>query len=489
MSRFHYMPGAFNDPALFEKLKAEGREARREVAEPGATSSSTSPPRRGSSGCSATTSHEAGFKDGAGLEAHHRREAVRHRSGLGARAEQGDPRPLGREPDLPRRPLPRQGDGAEPPRLPLLQRHVRAALEQELHRQHPVQRRRGGRRRGARRVLRLVRRAPRHDAEPHVPDARVPLHGGAGLVRAGRDPQREGQAPPVGPGLHAGEVPSTSCAASTARRATTTARSSSPATARRRTSAPSRNTETYAAARLHIDNWRWEGVPVYLRSGKALWKRGTEIIVEFKKAPEVIFRGTPVTQLGAESPASSTSSRTRASRSSSRPRSPGRGCSSSRCTCASATATRSRRRATPATRSCSTRASHGDATLFSRGDLVEAAWRVAQPMLDAWKSATPPSSPTTRAAAGARRPRPISSRSDGRRWHEVITEEVLRDGCRFSRTATCSSSARSSWRFARSRSPPGSSIIKKGDIGRELYLVARGEVEVLDDVGQRDEGP
>src|SRR5262249_26957735 len=50
-------------------------------------------------------------------------------------------------------------------------------------------------------------------------------------------------------------------------------------------------TETYAAVRLHIDNWRWEGVPIYLRSGKALWKRGTEIIVEFKKAPEGIFRG------------------------------------------------------------------------------------------------------------------------------------------------------------------------------------------------------
>src|SRR5206468_1110077 len=58
-------------------------------------------------------------------------------------------------------------------------------------------------------------------------------------------------------------------------------------------------TETYAAVRLHIDNWRWEGVPVYLRSGKALWKRGTEIIVEFKKAPEVLFRGTPVQSLGA----------------------------------------------------------------------------------------------------------------------------------------------------------------------------------------------
>src|SRR5207302_7288778 len=60
---------------------------------------------------------------------------------------------------------------------------------------------------------------------------------------------------------------------------------------------PDSKTETYAAARFHIDNWRWEGVPIYLRSGKALWKRGTEIVVELKKAPEVIFRGTPVQEL------------------------------------------------------------------------------------------------------------------------------------------------------------------------------------------------
>jgi glucose-6-phosphate 1-dehydrogenase len=40
--------------------------------------------------------------------------------------------------------------------------------------------------------------------------------------------------------------------------------------------APQSTTETFAAARFHIDNWRREGVPIYLRSGKALWKRGTD---------------------------------------------------------------------------------------------------------------------------------------------------------------------------------------------------------------------
>ena len=60
--------------------------------------------------------------------------------------------------------------------------------------------------------------------------------------------------------------------------------------------APDSRTETYAAMKLAIDNWRWEGVPIYLRSGKALWKRGTEIVVQFKKAPKAIFRGTAVDQ-------------------------------------------------------------------------------------------------------------------------------------------------------------------------------------------------
>jgi glucose-6-phosphate 1-dehydrogenase len=57
---------------------------------------------------------------------------------------------------------------------------------------------------------------------------------------------------------------------------------------------PKSRTETFAAVKLLIDNWRWEGVPIYLRSGKALWKRSTEIVVQFKRAPTGIFRGTPV---------------------------------------------------------------------------------------------------------------------------------------------------------------------------------------------------
>lgn len=52
---------------------------------------------------------------------------------------------------------------------------------------------------------------------------------------------------------------------------------------------PKSNVETYVAARVLIDNWRWAGVPFYLRAGKRLPKKGTEIAVIFKDAPGVLF--------------------------------------------------------------------------------------------------------------------------------------------------------------------------------------------------------
>ncbi|MEI7833314.1 MAG: glucose-6-phosphate dehydrogenase [bacterium] len=53
--------------------------------------------------------------------------------------------------------------------------------------------------------------------------------------------------------------------------------------------APDSGTATYGALKLNIDNWRWRGVPFYLRSGKALAAKSSEIIVEFQKPPHSIF--------------------------------------------------------------------------------------------------------------------------------------------------------------------------------------------------------
>jgi glucose-6-phosphate 1-dehydrogenase len=54
--------------------------------------------------------------------------------------------------------------------------------------------------------------------------------------------------------------------------------------------APDSNTETFIAVRLEVDNWRWAGVPFYLRSGKRLPKRATEIAIAFRQPPYALFR-------------------------------------------------------------------------------------------------------------------------------------------------------------------------------------------------------
>jgi glucose-6-phosphate 1-dehydrogenase len=61
--------------------------------------------------------------------------------------------------------------------------------------------------------------------------------------------------------------------------------------------APDSTTETYAAARVYLDNWRWAGVPFYLRTGKRLATRRTEIAVQLKSVPFLMFRDTPVDSL------------------------------------------------------------------------------------------------------------------------------------------------------------------------------------------------
>ena len=63
--------------------------------------------------------------------------------------------------------------------------------------------------------------------------------------------------------------------------------------------APDSNVETYVALKFMIDNWRWADVPFYLRTGKRLPKRVTEIAIHFRRTPFVLFCNTPVKDLQA----------------------------------------------------------------------------------------------------------------------------------------------------------------------------------------------
>ncbi len=61
--------------------------------------------------------------------------------------------------------------------------------------------------------------------------------------------------------------------------------------------APASNTETFAALKISIDNWRWADVPFYIRTGKRMATRHSSIVIQFKRAPFMLFRGTPVERL------------------------------------------------------------------------------------------------------------------------------------------------------------------------------------------------
>ena len=77
--------------------------------------------------------------------------------------------------------------------------------------------------------------------------------------------------------------------------------------------APTPRTETYVAMRLFVDNWRWAGVPFYVRAGKRLPKKVTEIAIRFKPTPHTPFAGDG-TKGSSPTTWSSASSRRRACR-------------------------------------------------------------------------------------------------------------------------------------------------------------------------------
>ncbi len=244
---------------------------------------------------------------------------------------------------------------------------------------------------------------------------------------------------------------------------------------------PTSMTETYAAIRLHIDNWRWEGVPIYLRSGKALWKRGTEIVVELKAAPEVIFRGTRVEHLGPNriifhiQPYQGIEIQFYA-------KVPGPKVQLQRVHMkfgyGDAFAASRYTGYEVMLYSCT----RGDATLFSRDDLVEAAWEVAQPILDAWAT-TPEDFPNyIRSTWGPKAAQDLLAR-DGRRWHEVITDEILKQSPLFGHGDPLFLE-QVVLALRPKQVAAGELIIRKGEPGSEMYLIEQGEVEVLDDSGR-----
>ena len=180
---------------------------------------------------------------------------------------------------------------------------------------------------------------------------------------------------------------------------------------------PHSKVETFAAIKLLIDNWRWADVPFYLRTGKRLKERVTEIVVQFKRAPLVLFRHTPVERLSRNrlvihiQPDEGISLRFGA-------KMPGPvvdigavdmsfnyddyfG-------------------STPSTgyETLLYEAMLGDSTLFQRADAVEAGWDALEPVLDVWSAL--PARDFPNYAAGSWGPEEADEllARDGRKWQE-----------------------------------------------------------------------
>jgi glucose-6-phosphate 1-dehydrogenase len=180
--------------------------------------------------------------------------------------------------------------------------------------------------------------------------------------------------------------------------------------------APESNTETFVALKFSIDNWRWADVPFYVRTGKRLKSRVTEIVIQFRRAPLVLFRETAVEQLSPNllilhiQPDEGISMQFGA-------KVPG-----------------------PVVRLGSVRMDFnyvdhfgaepttgyerllydcmiGDATLFQRADMVEAGWSVVEPILDVWRALPPRNFPNY--AAGTWGPKEADDLlgHDRRRWN------------------------------------------------------------------------
>lgn len=157
------------------------------------------------------------------------------------------------------------------------------------------------------------------------------------------------------------------------------------------------STDTFVALRLEIDNWRWTGVPIYLRAGKRLPKRITEITVAFKQAPSSLFRGRDEVKVEQNVLTIQVQPKEGISLNiSSKPPGPSLDVKS---VDMDFTYDDSFGVASPeAYERLLLDAMKVDATLFIRNDEIEEAWDLLAPILDAWKSSTPP--PVCRYDAG-----------------------------------------------------------------------------------------
>jgi len=182
--------------------------------------------------------------------------------------------------------------------------------------------------------------------------------------------------------------------------------------------APESRTETFVALKLSIDNWRWAGVPFYVRTGKRLAKRHTEIAIQFKRTPFELFRKAPFHKLHTNTLVIQIQ--------------PVEGISLSfgakipgallRVGSVNMSFEYNRYFGADANTGYEVLLYDcmiGDATLFQRADMVEAGWKVVDPVLDVWRALPPRKFPNY--ASGSWGPADADQllQQDERQWREI----------------------------------------------------------------------
>ena len=181
---------------------------------------------------------------------------------------------------------------------------------------------------------------------------------------------------------------------------------------------PDSNTETFVALKLRIDNWRWAGVPFYLRTGKRLAKTVSEIVIQFKQAPFRLFRNTPVESLQTNElviriqPEEGVSLRFGAKIPGPIMRIGPVEMDFNYADCFGSTPSTGYERLIY---DCMI----GDATLFQRADMVEAAWNAIMPVLDLWKALPPRDFPNYPPGSWGPPEADELLARDGRQWRRI----------------------------------------------------------------------
>jgi glucose-6-phosphate 1-dehydrogenase len=178
---------------------------------------------------------------------------------------------------------------------------------------------------------------------------------------------------------------------------------------------PDSRTETFVSMKLNIDNWRWADVPFYLRTGKRLPGRNTHVVIQFRRAPFVLFRDTQVENLMPNQlvlhiqPEEGISLRFAA-------KTPGPvmrlGAVDMNFEYQDYFGTQPSTGYERLLHDCMI----GDQTLFQRADMVEAGWCVVSPVLDVWKALPPRNFPNYPAGTWGPKESEDLLERDGRHW-------------------------------------------------------------------------